>query len=179
MSKIKLYIATSLDGFIAREDGSLDWLYALPNPNQIDHGYADFFESIDTIIMGKGTYEEILGFGVEWPYSNCQTYILTTDKNFKAKTEKTKIIHQVNNPVVEQMKSNADKDIWIVGGGKTITHFIDLELIDEMILCLIPTILGKGIKLFPNNPKETTFELRKSETFETGVVNLTYERKNN
>ncbi|WP_375583235.1 dihydrofolate reductase family protein [Cyclobacterium xiamenense] len=177
MTKIKLYIATSLDGFIAREDGSLDWLDALPNPNQIDHGYADFLKTIDTVIMGKSTYEKILSFGVDWPYATCHSYILTTDKDFRAKTAKTQVINQINPSMIEQVKAASKKDIWIVGGGITITHFINLGLIDEMILCLLPTILGKGIRLFPNNPKETLLSPIKSELFETGAVMVTYERK--
>jgi dihydrofolate reductase len=79
--------------------------------------------------------------------------------------------------MIEQVKAASKKDIWIVGGGITITHFINLGLIDEMILCLLPTILGKGIRLFPNNPKETLLSPIKSELFETGAVMVTYERK--
>lgn len=178
MAEIKLYIATSLDGFIARKDGSLDWLYALPNPNQIDHGYADFFSGIDVVVMGKSTYEEILRFGVEWPYMNCKSYILTSDKNYKPKTDNTETLNSLSKADIEKLKKVSIKGIWIVGGGKTIVQFLDAKLIDEMILCIVPTILGSGIPLFPN-PQEQSFELTKSEKFETGAVNLTYRKKNN
>lgn len=104
MSKTTLYIATTLDGKIARKDGRLDWLFALANPNQIDHGYADFLKSIGTTIMGKNTYNEILGFGVEWPYNGLDSYIVTTNKEFEAKTPETYIIsfniaEHINNKV--------------------------------------------------------------------------------
>lgn len=70
-SKIKLYVASSLDGFIARKNGELDWLMEHPNPNQLDYGYAEFLNGIDTVLMGRKTYEEILAFDVEWPYADC------------------------------------------------------------------------------------------------------------
>jgi len=78
MSSIKLYIATTIDGFIAREDGSLDWLEELPNPNQINYGYTDFYATVDKVAIGRKIYEEVLGFGVNWPYEDCKTYVITT-----------------------------------------------------------------------------------------------------
>jgi dihydrofolate reductase len=176
MSKIKLFIATTLDGYIAREDGSLDWLYAFPNPNNTDYGYADFFETIDTVIIGRKTYQEILSFGVDWPYANCNTYMVTSDKNYQPKTEKTSILSNLSMEKIESIKEYSKKNIWIVGGGKIITQFLNLGQIDEMILCVIPKILGKGIELFPDSPKETSFDLLNVETFESGAVNLTYQK---
>lgn len=177
MSAIKLYIATSIDGFIARENGELDWLNALPNPNQIDHGYAAFYQTIDTVIMGRATYEEILGFGVDWPYPDCQSYVLTSAQNYQPKTERTATLHQLNPERIDKIKSTSKRNIWVVGGGKVISGMMNDGLIDEMILSIIPIVLGRGIRLFPNHPKETLFTLRHSESFETGVVNLTYSKK--
>lgn len=177
MNKIKLFIATTLDGYIAREDGSLDWLNELPNPNQIDHGYNDFYSTIDVVVIGRKTYEEILGFGVDWPYSSNKTYIVTSKKGYQVQTENTEVIHQIDTNSILKIKENSKKNIWIVGGGEIITAFLNHNSIDEMILCMIPIILSKGIKLFPNNPKETKFELIKSEKFDTGIINLTYLKK--
>jgi dihydrofolate reductase len=150
MTKIQLYIATTLDGFIAREDGSLDWL-EFPNPNDIDHGYNDFIKGIDTVIMGRKTYDEVLGFGVEWPYSNCKSYIVSRDNNYKVKTINTELVHNINNDIIKKLKAKSNKNIWLVGGGSLITQFLNESAIDEMILSIIPTILGKGINLFPNS----------------------------
>jgi dihydrofolate reductase len=176
MSKTTLYIATTLDGKIARKDGSLDWLFALANPNQIDHGYADFLKSIGTTIMGKNTYNEILGFGVEWPYMGMDSYIATTDKEFQASTPETNIVSNNIADLINKLKVQSHKDIWLIGGGKLITHFLNNDLLDRMILTLIPTIIGDGISLFPDNPKETRWLLSNVEKFETGVVNLTYDK---
>ena len=177
MGKIQLYIAVTIDGFIARENGSLDWLDALPNPTGLDHGYATFFAGVDTVVMGRKTYEEILGFGVEWPYSTCKAYVVTQDKNYQIQTKNTILLNELNTSQIELLKAETRQNIWVVGGGSLITHLLNLVVIDEMILCLIPTILSKGIKLFPDAPKETSFSLLKAESFPTGVVNLTYQKR--
>ena len=176
-TQIKLFIAQTIDGFIAREDGSLDWLLGLLNPNQIDHGYNEMINGVDIIIMGRKTYEELLGLIDEWPYQNYKTYVVTGDKNYKLKTEQTFLLHQIDRETIGNLKSESNKNIWLVGGGKLITQFLSLDAIDEMTLSIIPVILGKGIRLFPDTPKETTFTLIKSESFETGVVNLVYGKK--
>jgi dihydrofolate reductase len=177
MVKIKLFIATTLDGFIARENGSLDWLFELPNPNQIDHGYTNFMKEIDIIIMGRKTYDEVLGFDIEWPYSNCITYIVTKDENYNVKTANSQLLHQINQQVIQKLISESKQNIWLVGGGELITQFLNEKAIDEITLCMIPIILGKGIQLFPGKPDETKFEFVSSEAFETGIVNLSYRKK--
>jgi dihydrofolate reductase len=177
MSKTVLYIATTLDGKIARNDGSLDWLSDFPNPKQIDYGYADFLSTIGTTIMGKKTYHEILGFGVEWPYQNIKSYVATRDKNFKTTTPDTFPLLSNIVDFITELKTKSEKDIWLIGGGQLITFFLDNDLLDKMVLTIIPTIIGEGISLFPDNPKETIWNLESVETFETGVVNLTYVRK--
>jgi len=178
MAKIKLYIAVSIDGYIARENGSVDWLNELPNPNQIDHGYAEFYAGIDCVIMGRKTYEEILGLDVGWPYSNCKSYIASNNLGFKIRTENTEVVDEVNSDAIEKMKVQSKKDIWLVGGGNLVTQFMNLGVIDEMIICIIPRVLGKGIRLFPDESKETKFTLSQSKSFETGAVILTYEKAN-
>ena len=77
MKRIKLYIAVSLDGYIARPDGDIDWLTEFPNPSKIDYGYKDFFESVDMVIMGGQTYRDIICMDVVWPYKNKTTYVVT------------------------------------------------------------------------------------------------------
>ncbi|MGB3849429.1 MAG: dihydrofolate reductase family protein [Tunicatimonas sp.] len=176
MSKIQLYIAVTLDGYIARSDGSLDYLHALPNPDQTDHGYRAFFQDVGTVVMGRKTYEEILGFGVAWPYANCQTYVITSNHNYEPSTEATALLVEPLLAALNKLKSESEKHVWIVGGGQVITTLLNKSLIDEMILSIIPIILGEGISLFPGNPRETSFNLIKAEPFATGVVNLTYRR---
>ena len=177
MPDIKLFIATTIDGFIAREGGSLDWLEEMPNPEGLDYGYGDFIADIDVVVMGRTTYEEILGFGVDWPYTNCDSFVVTSDKNYKVKTDKTEVLNCIDITIIDKIKSNSKKNIWIIGGGKLISEFINLSLVDEMTLSLIPIILGKGIKLFTNNPSESNFQLLDVKSFNTGIVNLRYKKK--
>jgi dihydrofolate reductase len=175
--EIKLFIATTIDGFIARENNSLDWLTELPNPNKHDYGYNEFISTIDTVIMGRRTYEEILGFDVDWPYPHYNTFVVTSNSSFKAKTKNTNILYNIDKLSIASLKSKSKKNIWIVGGGKIITAFLNHNAVDEMLLTIIPIILGKGIRLFPDAPKETNFKLIQAESFDTGLVNLTYKKK--
>jgi dihydrofolate reductase len=177
MPRVVLYIATSIDGFIARPDGSLDWLESLPNPDQTDHGYGAFLASIGTIVMGRATYQEIVGFGVDWPYPGIDTYVVTRDPNLAISTPGTQVLATDLAQWVAHRKQSPSKDIWLVGGGQLVSHFLDLGLIDAMTLTIIPTILGRGIPLFPNTPKETDWALVKAEPFSSGAVNLVYEQK--
>jgi dihydrofolate reductase len=177
MLKVKLFIATTIDGFIARENGYIDWLNDIPNPNNLDYGYFEFLSQIDTLVIGRNTYEEILNFGIEWPYKGLKTYVVTSNKNYSAKTPDTQITNFINEESIKGLLLKSEKGIWIVGGGKVITEFLNLNSIHEMTISIIPIILGKGIKLFPNQPKETKFELINTESFNTGIVNLTYKLK--
>ncbi|MDN3203002.1 dihydrofolate reductase family protein [Algoriphagus sediminis] len=176
MAQIKLYIAISLDGFIARKNGDIDWLENLPNPNKLDYGYGEFIDGIDTVIMGRSTYEKILSFGIDWPYSEYESFIFTRKAGYLTKTTRTQAL-ALSQQNIELIKSKSQKSVWLVGGGEIITELLNMDEIDEMIICIIPTIIGNGIPLFPNHPKETQFELVNTKPFDTGAVILTYKRK--
>jgi dihydrofolate reductase len=176
MPKVILYIATSLDGKIARSDGSVDWLESLPNPNGLDYGYAEFLAGIGTTIMGRKTYEVVLGFGVDWPYVGLQSYVATSDQAYVTSTPDTFRVSYDLAAFVGQLKSTTEKDIWLIGGGELIRYFLEKDLLDEMILTIFPTILGEGIQLFPGHLKESNWQLMDIKSFETGIVNLTYQR---
>lgn len=178
MGQFKLYIATTIDGFIAREDGSLDWLTSLPVPEGEDYGYQKFYDTIDTVVMGSSTYKEILGFNVPWPYAGGKSFIFSSNPEFSIETENTELVNELNSEAVELIKSQSSKNIWIVGGGKIISAFLKLGVVDEIILTIVPVILGQGIRLFPTGSLETKFELSGTESFETGLVNLYYKKIN-
>jgi dihydrofolate reductase len=177
MKKLVLYIAASLDGYIARGDGGLDWLDSLPNPENIDHGYSEFLQGIGHILMGRKTYQEVLGLGIDWPYSGIETFVVSRNSDFLISSPDTFLVSQDVQPFVEDLKRKAQKDIWLVGGGQLISLFIHLGLLDRMILTFIPAIIGDGIPLFPRHTKETYWTLSGSEAFSTGAVTLFYERK--
>jgi dihydrofolate reductase len=172
MKKIKLYIATSIDGYIARNDGDLDWLTEFPNPDKIDYGYQKFFEPVDTIIMGGNTYRSILSMDVLWPYKDKPTYIITHNWVNSGDT-----IHPIKEDIIEsitKLREEEGKDIWLVGGGKLVTMLLNNEMIDEMIITTIPVILGRGIPLFPDNPKESEWKVANNICYKNGVSQITY-----
>lgn len=176
MSKVILYIATSLDGYIARPDNNLDWLTSTPKPETGDYGYSELLEGIDTIIMGRKTYDVCIGFEGEWLYTGLKTFVVSSDKNFEIKSPDTFLLPENLKDFVNDLKIKPGKDIWLVGGGQLITSFINNGLLDRMIITIVPKLIGEGIPLFPKNTKESNWKLVKTEQFNTGLVNLTYEK---
>ena len=177
MKKVRLFIACSLDGYIARENESLDWLDAIPNPKKSDFGYGDFIAGIGEIIMGRKTYEWVARSGYPWPYED-NTYIISKKDEIEIDTPKTYLMNVDWVSKVKEMKKEEGKDIWLCGGGTLISAFLDERLIDEMILSIIPIVLGAGLPLFPGKPLETQFQLNSSKQFDSGVVNLSYRKEN-
>lgn len=161
MVKVKLFIAMSLDGYIASEDGSVDWLSAIENSEE-DTSYDDFYKSIDSLIMGSTTYEQVVhDLSDIWPYPGIDSYILTS-KDYRSYDS----IHFVNQDTVEfirSLKEERTKDIWIVGGPKIVNPLIEAGMIDEYIIAIIPVLLGKGIRLF--TPQATQTNLKLVETY--------------
>lgn len=150
--KVVLYIAMSLDGYIAKEDGSVEWLEN--SGGEEVNGYLDFYKTIDTIIMGRKTYDQILTFG-EWGYKTKKTYVLTS-RPMEIKNElEIEFINENLDSLVKRLKEKAKLDIWLLGGGKTANEFLKNELIDEYRIAIIPIILGSGIKLFEADIEES------------------------
>ena len=156
MSKVQVYIATSLDGYIAREDGSIDWL-----PQYSESSYAEFYKSIDTVIMGKTTYDQVLTFG-EYPYKDKKSFVFS--KSNQSNDDHAEFLSNVEKFVKDGFPGTGE-NIWLVGGTKIIESFLKQGAVDEIILTVIPVILGKGIALFENTDDETKLELVKSEKF--------------
>ena len=177
MAEIKLYIATSLDGYIARKNNSLDWLNALQVPEGEDFGYGEFYSGIDTVLMGANTYKEVLSFGVDWPYEDCKSYVISRHGGFDITTPKTERIEELDLQRVEELQKESQKGIWLVGGGQLINQFLLMEKIDRFVITIIPILLGEGIPLFPEGFKDVELELEKVESMDPGVVNLFYKKK--
>ena len=172
-----VYIAKSLDGYISDRNNGLDWLHAIPNPDQIDMGYFALMDRIDALVMGRNTLDVVLGFDGAWPYTK-PVYVLSNtltevpenvaDKVFLVKGSLTEIL--------ETIHSNGHHHLYI-DGGKTIQSFLAEDLIDEMILTTMPILLGGGARLFDELPQEISFKHVKSEVFLDAVTQDTYQRK--
>jgi dihydrofolate reductase len=171
--RIKLYIACSLDGFIAREDGSIDWLTEYDNNPETDYGYSEFYESIGTVLMGRKTYEQVLGFG-EWPYEEKKAYVFTRQKESLHHEKNVEFISGDIAEFVRRLKENTNQDIWLVGGSQLIKAFLKENLVQDLIVFVVPIILGGGIPLFDHIGKEIKLETGRIEKYENGLVRLDY-----
>ncbi|KAA6300896.1 MAG: Dihydrofolate reductase [Candidatus Ordinivivax streblomastigis] len=175
MKKIILYIATSLDGRIAEPDGGLEWLTGFPNLEKTDYGYKDLLASVDTVIMGGRTYRELLNMDVIWPYPEQMTYIVS--RHDWGATENIRFITENIIETISALRDEQGNDIWLVGGGELISMLLAAALIDEMRVAYIPIILGKGVPLFLEQPKESKWELIRSIPYNSGVLMVEYQKK--
>ncbi|MDA0525077.1 dihydrofolate reductase family protein [Methanococcoides alaskense] len=165
-----LYIAMSLDGYIATKSGSVDWLIDIPGYDFYD----TFIKDIGAVVMGRKSYEMILSFGIEWPYKFARSYVLTHSNKF----EDTDLVKFTNIPVkelVEELSSETEKDIWVLGGGEVVREFLESKLIDEIIIGVMPILLGEGIPLFREGAYKTQLKLLDVKQYEKGMVQLHYE----
>ena len=170
MPKIILYIAISLDGYIAKKDGSVNWLSSYDE----DYGYEKFLSTLDTIIMGWKTYQQVLSFG-KWPYSGLNTYVFTHQK-FKDENN-LKFISGSIQKIVKEIINQSNKNIWLVGGGQIITEFVKLNLIDKYQIFIMPIFLGKGIPILHESVNMDALKLIKSKSYENGVIEIHLKKK--
>jgi len=179
MRQVILYIAASLDNYIARPDGNVDWLsspeFLIPDE---DYGYNEFYASIGTTLMGNSTYRFILDQDVPFPYPDKKNYVFSRSANNRD-TEFVRFISHDPVDFVRQLKLDNGKDIWLVGGGQINTILLNSDLIDKMILTLFPLTLGEGIPLFHGKYKEVKFNLEASKSYQSGIVQLNLQKRDN
>lgn len=173
MRKIKLYIATSLNGKIASSDGDVDWLESIPNPEKTDYGYAKFMDSIDTTIQGYTTYNQIINWGIEFPYKGKKNYVLTKKKDIK-NTGFVEFITENHVDFIRDLKEQDGGDIWLIGGGQANTMILNAGLLDEIQVFVMPIILSGGIDLFDAFPVQTQLKLHETKSYSSGVVEMKY-----
>lgn len=165
--KVRLFIATSLDGHIAGPGGSLDWLFA-----DDDYGYDAFIADVDTLAMGRKTYEVVKSLG-EWPYDGQASWVFTRQErpphdshvNFTSKAP-AEWLHGI--------ELLPGKDVWVVGGGELIRDFLDARLVDEMTIAVHPVVLGGGTPLFPPGSPRHKLRLAHVHSYPSGLVSSTY-----
>jgi dihydrofolate reductase len=170
MKKIILYIAASLDQRIAESDGSLEWFTGVPNPQKTNSEYKDLLASVDTVLIGGRAYRELLNMDLIWPYQEQMTYVVSRhnwgdEDNIRFITDN--IIENIS-----ALRNDPGKDILLVGGGELTSMLLAMDLIDEMQITYIPVILGKGIPLFPEQSKESKWELMASKAYNTFTQTL-------
>ena len=171
--KVILYIAMSLDGFIAKHDDDISFLSQVEQEGE-DYGYSAFIEIVDTVILGRKTYDKVLSMGFEVPYGERDVYVLTRSSNPDSGT-----VHYYSGnltDLISRLKKQDGKNIYCDGGAETVHAFVRDDLFDELIISIIPILLGDGIRLFGQNFQEQQLQLIQSRSFEKGLVQLHYIR---
>jgi dihydrofolate reductase len=182
------YAAMTLDGFIAEVDDTLEWLMGYDGPsyegedaNPMKGSYDAFFEGIGALVMGSATYEFLLDLvaeGSEWPYMGTPSWVLTSRDLAVPDGEEVDV--RIRNADVirlyDDMAASAEpKDLWVVGGGNVASQFADAALLDEIIVTVVPVVLGEGKPLFDRRPPFGPMRLTRVVPRDTGMVELAYE----
>ena len=176
MRKISLFIATSLDGYIAKPDNDLSFLRLIEKEGE-DYGYAEFTNTIDTLIVGRRTYDYVLEEIGPSHYDNGQRDVYVITRTERPQVGKTIFYTGDITELVKRLKSEKGKNIYCDGGAEIINELLKHDLIDEFIISVIPVLLGDGIKLFKDGRPEQRLEFITAKTFETGLIQLYYRRK--
>ena len=183
MSKAQYYCAASLDGFIANPDDTLDWLtgyqgsFSGANVEPMAGSYERFYAGIGALIMGSATYEFVLALA-EWPYTDKPTWVLSS-RQLPAPAHKGADVRIVNAAVpelhAELVAAAGERNLWVVGGGNVASQFADEGLLDEVLVTVVPVVLGHGKPLFDRRVPGGPMQLTGTRSFDTGMVELRYE----
>jgi len=160
MTVVVYYVAASADGFIAPPDGSLAWLAPFEGQGE-DYGYAEFYASVDAVLLGRRTYEQCLTFD-EWPYASKPYWVFSRNNGHSPRS------------VLRELQARDLRRAWLVGGGELAGAFQAEGLISEYIISIIPVILGAGIPLFGSHRSAQALKLIESKTYPSGVAQLKY-----
>lgn len=166
------YVAASLDGYIARPDGSVDWLHGYDGSGD-DHGYGAFYASIDGLLMGRATYLQCLAFG-EWPYPDKPAVVMTRSNHLTQAAPQVELLHCPPSEALEALQTRGCQRVWLVGGGSLAGNFLAAGLLDEVIVSIIPHLLGAGIPLFSVG-LEQRLQLLEQRSFPSGIVQMRYQ----
>lgn len=172
--KIVLYIAISADGYIATQDEDLGFLSIVEREGE-DYGYGDFIKTVDTVILGRKTYDKVLSMGFDYPHADRESYVITRTPrpdsgNIRFYTGDLK-------ELVLKLKGKPGGDIFVDGGAEVVNMMMKQNLIDSFVLSVIPVFLGDGIRLFQDGRPEKHLKFVESKTFESGLVQLRYESR--
>jgi dihydrofolate reductase len=187
MSKTQYYCAASLDGFIAESDDTLDWLMKYEGsfeaegaePGPMSGGsYDRFYEGVGALVSGSATYEFVLEHGTGWPYGGKPTWVLTTRDLPLPEGDDVDVRFadaNVRDLYDEMIAAAGERNLWVVGGGNVASQFADEGLLDELLVTVVPVVLGEGKPLFDRRLPGGPIQLTGTTTFDTGMVELRYE----
>ncbi len=176
MPDLILYVATSLDGYIAKPDGSVDWLESLPETGD-DYGYSDFIAGVGVVLMGRVTYEQILAFDLPYPYPGTEGYVFSRTRAGEEDAHVRFVDGEDLAGLIARLKAKQDKNLWLVGGGQLAREFLRLDLIDHIQLFILPLILGDGLPLFPPPTAQRSLALIECRSYANGIAQLSYRKQ--
>jgi dihydrofolate reductase len=176
MRKLSLYIATSLDGYIAKPNDDLSFLKLVEKEGE-DYGYTEFTAGIDTIILGRKTYDWVVKEIGSSHYDNGERNVYVITRTERPDVGKTKFYTGNLTDLIHQLKSEPGKNIYCDGGAEIVNELLKSDLIDDFIISIVPVLVGNGTRLFKDGRPEQTLELINSKTFDTGLTQLHYKRK--
>ena len=176
MKKISLFIAMSLDGYIADSKGSVEWLTGQGNDEDNIDSYSEFVKDIDTVVMGWNTYHQIVTelSPEEWVYKDFTTYVIT--HNELTSSDKIRFVNTNPGYLLKKLKEENGKDVWICGGANLVQQLVNEDLINYYHITVIPILLGSGIRLFENGKHKIKLRLIKTLSY-NGMADLIYTRR--
>lgn len=182
MRNVVLFIAMSLDGYIADRDGNVGWLQGQDDGMDDGSSYDEFVKGIDTVVLGWKTYHQVMTelSPEEWPYHGLSSYVFTHRKTEDSGADDGEDITFVNQDVctfIRELKQTEGKDIWICGGAAVARPLVQEQLIDRFHISIIPVVLGNGIRLFGETDRMTELRLVKTQSY-NGIVDVIYEQRN-
>ena len=173
MGKLIASMAMSLDGYIAKKNGDTSWLNNAMSPDE-DYGFAEFMSKIGAYIIGANTYREITKSGVTGGDNEVPTYVVSHQKDLKLGKNTYAYAGDLTE-LVKKIKAETKKDIWLFGGGDLTTQLINLNLVDELAIAIVPVLIGGDVRFFDNVVEQKNLILVESKTYEkSGMVSLTY-----
>lgn len=172
---LTLFIAMSLDGFIAAQNDNLDFLTAVETPGE-DYGYSAFTATVDTVIMGRKTYDKVLSFGVDFPHEGKKCYVFSTERT--GTDENVEFYNGSPEKLIQKIRDEGSVGIYCDGGAKLVQQLSKLNLFDHYIISIIPVILGSGVRLFGDDGREIKLRLNQTKSFSSGLVQLHYSKQN-
>ncbi|WP_315818448.1 dihydrofolate reductase family protein [Paraflavitalea speifideaquila] len=172
--QVFLFIAMSIDGYIAKDEDNIDFLSIVELPGE-DYGYADFKQSVDTVIWGRKTYDKVKAMGIGSLYSKEKVYVLS-----RTRTGTDENVTYHNGPIkslIETLQQQPGKNLYCDGGGDLVYELLKESLVDRMIISIIPHLVGTGVRLFRDGLQEQSLTLTRSISFPSGLVQLWYEKR--
>jgi dihydrofolate reductase len=174
--KVILYIASSLDGYIAKPNDDLSFLSRVQQEGQ-DYGYGKFLDNVDTVILGRKTYDWVMKQVKEFPHAQLDSYIIT--RTPRQNIGKIKFYTGNLKELVLRLKQERGKNIFIDGGAEIVNELLKEKLIDQIYLSIVPILLGDGVRLFKDGLPEQNLRLINSQQFETGLIQIQYNLDDN